>query len=54
MEAYSKLKDKSRCFAKNEKYDKYSQVKRIQDERKLADIRDKAGAKMIKDMEQRK
>jgi hypothetical protein len=54
MEAYSKLKDKSRCYAKNEKYDKYSQVKRIQDEKKLTDIRDKAGAKMIKEMEQQK
>lgn len=53
-EAYFKLKDKSRCLAKNEKYDKHSQVKRIQDERKLMDIRDKAGAKMIKEMEQQK
>lgn len=50
MEVYSKLKDKSRTFAKNEKYDKYSQVKHIQEEKKITDIRDKAGGKMIKDM----
>ena len=48
LEAYLKLKDKARIFAKNEKWDKYSQVKRIQEERKIKDICEKAGAKMLK------
>jgi hypothetical protein len=54
LEAFCKLKDKSRLYAKNEKWDKFSQVRRIQEEKKLTDIRDKAAAKMIKEMEQEK
>lgn len=54
LEAFSKLKDKSRAFAKTEKWDKYSQVKRIQEEKKLTDIRDKAATKMIQELSQQK
>jgi hypothetical protein len=54
LEAFNKLKDKSKVFAKNEKWDKYSQVKRIQDEKKLIDIKDKAAGKMIRELEHEK
>lgn len=50
LEAYNRVKDKAKSYAKNEKWDKYSQVKRIQEEKKLIDVRDKAANKLIKEL----
>jgi hypothetical protein len=50
LDLYTRLKDKARLYAKNPKWDKHSQAKRIQEEKKITDIREKAGAKMIKEL----
>lgn len=54
LEAFNKLKSKAYVYTKNERIDKYSQVKQIQDERNIRDIRDRAADKMIREMEMNK